>query len=188
MRKTIRRSTRAAMLGLFSIGAIGASAPAAAQEMVFTFQNPSFGGNPFYSEHLLAIAGFDRPTQPTPTTSPEDLLAAQLRAQLTSTLSANILTTIQTAKPGDMGSFTVGNQQIDYSRTATETTVVFTNTKTGETSTLVIPVVQPRTPTPFGSSSAETALMGDSLVPGAPSANPSSNPAGLEISLAPPPL
>ena len=184
MLKTIRHSAQAAMIGLL---AVGASAPAAAQEIVFTFQNPSFGGNPFYSEHLLAIAGFDRPSQPTEVTSPEDLLAAQLRAQLSSTLSANILTTIQTAKPGDMGSFTVGNQQIDYSRTATETTVVFTNTRTGETSTLVIPVVQPRTPTPFGSS-AETTLIGGTVVSGAAPVNSPSSSSGLEIPLGPPPL
>jgi curli production assembly/transport component CsgF len=156
--------------------------------MVHTFRDPSFGGNPFNSEHLLAIAGFDRPAQSTPTTSPEDLLASQLRAQLTSSLSSSILTTIQTAKPGDTGSFTVGSQVISFARTATETTVTFTNTRTGEVSTLVIPVSKTTTPSPFGASpSGESALIGVSQSASQPPLV-NSGAVGLEVSLGPPPL
>lgn len=177
--------------GLCSLALAGlaaSAAPLSAQEMVQTFKNPSFGGNPFYSDHLLAIAGFNRPTQPTESTSPEDLLASQLRAQLTSSLSANILTAIQTAKPGDTGAFTVGAQQISFSRTATETTVTFTNTRTGEVSTLVIPVLRSGTTTPFGSMpSAESVLAstGRAALPAgaAPGAAP-----GLDAMLGPAPL
>lgn len=173
---------------LLIAGLIAVSAPAAAQDLVHTFKDPSFGGNPFNSEHLLAIAGFDRPEQRTEATSPEDLLASQLRAQLTSSLSSSILTTIQTAKPGDTGSFTVGSQIISFTRTATETTVTFTNTRTGEVSTLVIPVAKTTTPSPFGASpSGESALIGVSAL-ARPSPLVDGGEAGLEVPLGPPPL
>lgn len=119
-----------------------AAAPAQAQDLVHHFIDPSFGGNPFYSDHLLAIANIDRPAQPTtPTTTPtqEDLIAQQLQARLLSTLSGNILDSINNAKVGDTGNFALGNQTISFSKTATETTVTFTNTTTGEVNTVVIP-------------------------------------------------
>lgn len=169
---------------IFALASAGAGA--SAQEMVQTFKDPSFGGNPFYSDHLLTIAGYHRPSPPTVVTSPEDLLASQLRAQLTSTLSTNILTTITTAKAGDSGNFTVGSQQISFTKTATETTVTFTNTKTGEVSTIVIPVVKTGTP-PFGSlQSPETALV-NSAQPLSPTLAAREG-SGLEVNLGPPPL
>lgn len=116
--------------------------PAQAQDLVHRFIDPSFGGNPFYSDHLRAIAANDRPAAPTtPTTTPtqEELIAQQLRAQLLSRLSGNILDQIQNAPVGGTGNFTVGTQQISFVRTATATTVTFTNPKTGEVNTVVIP-------------------------------------------------
>ena len=118
------------------------STSAQAQDLVHHFLDPSFGGNPFYSDHLLAIAAIDRPAQqttPTPTPTQEELLAQQLRAQLLSQLSGNILDQIQNAAVGDTGDFTFGNQQVSFTRTAAQTTVTFTNTTTGEVNTLVIP-------------------------------------------------
>jgi curli production assembly/transport component CsgF len=133
--------------------AIASLAPGAAQaqDLVHQFNNPSFGGNPFNSEHLRAIAELDRPKAPTDdagTPSAEELLASQIRSQLTSSLSLTILSTIQNAQPGQSGNFTLGDQRISYVRTATETRVTFFNTRTGVTSELIIPV------NPAGSGSA----------------------------------
>ena len=197
------RWARLSLLALCAACAGGGLAPACAQELSFTFRDPSFGGNPFYSTHLLGIAELSRPAQPSTATSPEDLVASQLRAQLTSSLSANILSTIQAAKPGDSGTFTVGNQQISYARTATQTTVTFTNAKTGETSQLVIPGASSAVATPFSAStspvltgqslgtsavSAEQALMAQSAAAPLPVTPVISSPSGLEVSLAPAPL
>ena len=168
-----RRSRVRLVLGVAigPLAIIGGASAAFAQEIVHTFNNPSFGGNPFYSEHLLAIAGIDRPEAPEEPTEPaptaEELLVAQLRASLTSSLSSNILQTIQTARPGDTGTFVVGAQRISYVRTATETRVTFTNTTTGETSELVIPVRGAPTSTASAASSmsAEQALGANGATP-----------------------
>lgn len=169
---------------------------AGAQELVFSFKDPAFGGNPFNGTYLLDVAGYSRPAQPTTATSQEDLLVAQLKSQLTSSVSTSILTTIQSAKAGDTGKFVEGNETISYSRTATATTVTFTNATTGQTSQLVIPVAQSSAASPFASATTVSpasagATAERSLLAASSSAVPLSTvsgAAGLEISLAPAPL
>lgn len=126
----------AAMALAMTLGAT----PAAAQDLVHRFINPSFGGNPFYSEHLIAVANIHRPSAPTEDTpTDEDLIAQQLRARLLAQLQGNILDSIQNAAVGSSGTFEVGNQTISFTRTATETRITFTNANTGETNTVVLP-------------------------------------------------
>lgn len=157
-----KAAVRYRVAALLALGMAGAFVPAAAQaqELTHRFLNPSFGGNPFYSEHLLGIANIHRPAEPEddeePQT-PEELLVSQIRASLTAQQSSGILTRIQNAQPGDTGTFTVGDQQISFARTATQTTVTFTNTRTGETSQLIIPVAPP-SPNPFPFSNSATPL------------------------------
>ena len=169
-----------------------------AQEMVQTFRDPGFGGNPFNTDYLKATAEYSRPQQTANTPSADDLLASQIRSQLTSTLSADILTRIQTATPGESGSFTLGTQKIDYSRSQTETVVTFTNTVTGVTSKLVIPVAKPRTSFSVSPGQSNAALSGSSAEQAlgaigtaaevSPSKSATTGVVGLELSLGPPPL
>ena len=169
-----------------------------AQEMVQTFRDPGFGGNPFNTDYLKATAEYSRPQQTANTPSADDLLASQIRSQLTSTLSADILTRIQTAAPGESGSFTLGTQKIDYSRSQTETVVTFTNTVTGVSSKLVIPVAKPRTSFSVSSGQSTAAYTGSSaelalgavgtVTEASPSKVAAPGAAGLELSLGPPPL
>jgi curli production assembly/transport component CsgF len=144
---------------LLAGAALFAAGPASAQELVHTFTNPSFGGNPFYSEHLLATAEIHRPTRPEEpaeeTPSEEELLASQLRSQFLSQLSGEIRRRIQTARPGDTGTFELGDQRISFVRTATETQITFVNTRTGETRRVVIPAGS--TTDPFGTAPTQTA-------------------------------
>jgi curli production assembly/transport component CsgF len=175
------------LVALMAAGALGSTA-ASAQELVHRFINPSFGGNPFYSEHLLGIAGIHRPDEPKepgdPAPTQEELLAQQIQARLLSQLSSDILDRIEDAKPGDTGDFTFGNQRVTFTRTATETRVTFLNTTTNESQLVVIPVqgasaaLAAAAGRTAASVSAEQALgaAGSSL---APSAN---------YGLAPPPL
>lgn len=149
------------------------AAPAYAQELSHRFINPSFGGNPFYSEHLRAIAEIDRPNEPEePTEDPpseEELLAAQLRAQFLSQLSGDIRTRIQNARPGDTGDFELGDQRISFVRTQTETQITFVNTRTGETRRVVLPVNPSSSQFAnrgSGRVSAEQALGGGGSLPG----------------------
>ena len=129
--------------GLAPLALIGSASTASAQDLVHGFINPSFGGNPFYGEHLLNIANIHRPAEPeepaAPVPTAEELLVSQLQAQLNSTLSTNILRAIQTAQPGQSGEFLLGGSRINYTRTATATRVTFTNLTTGEVREIVIP-------------------------------------------------
>jgi curli production assembly/transport component CsgF len=122
---------------------VGGASTASAQELVHTFINPSFGGNPFYSDHLRGIAEIHRPDEPeepdSPTPTPEELLVSQLQAQLRATLSSNILRAIQTAQVGQSGEFLVGNSRINYTRTTLGTRVTFTNLETGDVREIFVP-------------------------------------------------
>lgn len=139
------RLTRRAATAALALAALAAVPSAAqAQELVHRFINPSFGGNPFYSEHLLGIANIHRPEQPeeepTPLPTEEETLVNQLRSSLNAQVQSQILDRIRNARPGQSGNFTLGDQQISFTRTATETRVTFVDTKTGETRVIVIPV------------------------------------------------
>ena len=157
-----------------------AAAPSAAeaQELVHRFINPSFGGNPFYSEHLLGIANIHRPDQPEdpeePLPTEEERLVEQLQASLNAQVSSQILDRIRNAQPGQSGEFTLGVQRISFVRTATETRVTFLNTTTGERREIIVPV--PPGSGSFGSTgtalasgrSAEQALGALGTVPNGP--------------------
>lgn len=133
-------SLAAGPLAIMLFGTVGVSA----QELTHRFINPSFGGNPFYSDHLLGIANIHRPKQPEkpgdPPPTEEELIASQIRARLLSQLSGDVLDRIQAAQPGETGQFEFGEQRISFTRTQTETQVTFLNIRTGETQRLTIPV------------------------------------------------
>ncbi len=146
--------TRTAALVCLLMSSVAFAGPAQAQELTHRFLNPSFGGNPFYSDHLLSIANIHRPREPeAPGAEPpseEELIASQVRARLLSGLSSDILTRIESAQPGQSGEFEFGDQRISFTRTRTETLVTFVNTRTGETRRVVIPVNNQTAPS-FGS-------------------------------------
>jgi curli production assembly/transport component CsgF len=155
------------------------SAPALAQDIVQTFRDPAFGGNPFNGDYLLAIANLSRPKEPTdPVTTPteEELLASQIKSQLTSSLSLTVISAIQNAKVGQSGTFTFGDQQITYSKSVSGTNVIFKNTKTGETSEIFVPAPG-STGTPAASARASTVSAEQALAAG-----------GSSVALSLPPL
>lgn len=156
---------------LLAAAATLVATPASAQELVHRFINPSFGGNPFYSDHLFSIANLDRPDQPEepaePVPTEEELIARQIRARFLSNLSSDIIQQIERSQPGQSGEFNFGNQRVSFTRTATETRITFTNTETGVTDTIVVPVrsgsslfaaTAPTPVAPTAAASAERAL------------------------------
>src|SRR3546814_19968060 len=82
-------SSRALLLLSFS----SIAGTASAQDMVYTPINPSFGGNPFNSSHLIGIANaqnnFKDPKRTT-SNSQADIFARQLQSRLLSDLSSQI--------------------------------------------------------------------------------------------------
>ncbi len=169
-------ASRGAIVAVALAALAAAPSAAEAQELVHRFINPSFGGNPFYSEHLLGIANIHRPDAPEepedPVPTEEEQLVAQLQSSLNAQVQSQILDRIRNARPGQTGEFTLGEQRISFTRTATETRVTFVNTRTGERREIVIPVPGANTGTAGVATAArrspEQALGGLGTVPNGP--------------------
>ena len=119
-----------------------AASPAAAQDMVYEPINPSFGGNPFNSAHLLGIANAQNDFKdPSSTTgrSEADIFARQLQSRLLSALSSQIVDAIFGENPQQQGTISFGGQTIDFFRDLDSVTLNITNDETGEVTEIVIP-------------------------------------------------
>ena len=118
-------------------------APAAAQDIVYQPVDPSFGGNPFNSAHLLGIANaqndFSAPSSSSSSSSQADIFARQLQSRLLSALSSQIVDAIFGENPQESGTISFGGQTVDFFRSLDEVTLNITNDDTGEVTTIVIP-------------------------------------------------
>ncbi len=123
--------------------------PAVAQDITYQPIDPSFGGNPFNSAHLLGIANAQNDYKdPAATTnsSQADIFARQLQSRLLSALSSQIVNAIFGENPQESGTISFGGQTITFLRSLTEVTLTITDDDTGEVTTIVIPTfidVQP---------------------------------------------
>jgi curli production assembly/transport component CsgF len=120
----------------------GSSVSAAAQDIVYAPVNPSFGGNPFNSAHLLGIANaqndFKDPKAST-SGSQADIFSRQLQSRLLSALSSQIVDAIFGENPQQSGTIQFGGQTISFVRGLTEVTLTITDDGTGEITTIVVP-------------------------------------------------
>ena len=117
--------------------------PAGAQDLTYQPIDPSFGGNPFNSSHLLGIAGAQNktrdPASTTSTNSQADIFARQLQSRLLSALSSQIVDAIFGENPQESGTISFGGQTINFIRSLDEVTLTITNDETGEVTRIVIP-------------------------------------------------
>ena len=131
-----------AAMALSASSAMMAATDAIAQDIVYQPINPTFGGNPFNSSHLLGIAGAQnkfRDPWATTTQSQADVFARQLESRLLSALSSQIVSAIFGENPQERGTISFGGQTIDFVRSLTEVTLNIRNNDSGETTTIVIP-------------------------------------------------
>ena len=137
------RAQRRLSLGLaISALALAGLSPAAAQDITYQPIDPSFGGNPFNSAHLLGIANAQndyKDPKAASTNSQADIFARQLQSRLLSALSSQIVDAIFGENPQERGTISFGGQTIDFVRSLTEVTLTITNDETGEVTTIVIP-------------------------------------------------
>ncbi|MGE5562285.1 MAG: curli assembly protein CsgF [Bacillota bacterium] len=130
-------------LAAFAAGILFAfSSGASAQQMVYTPINPSFGGNPFNSQHLLGIANaqnnFKDPDAAN-SGSQSDIFARQLQSRLLSALSNNIVNAIFGPNAQNNGTVDFGGQTIAWTRELDQVTVTITDDDTGQVTTIVVP-------------------------------------------------
>jgi len=119
------------------------SAPAVAQDLVHEPISPTFGGNPFNSQHVLGVANANndfRDPRATSSNSQADIFARQLQSRLLSALSSQIVDAIFGDNPQESGTISFGGQTIEFFRTLEEVTLIIKNDTTGEETRIVVPL------------------------------------------------
>ncbi len=125
------------------MGAALMPASTEAQDLTYQPINPSFGGNPFNSGHLLGLANaqndFRDPRATTSSNSQAEIFARQLQSRLLSALSSQIVDAIFGENPQEQGTISFGGQTINFNRSLDSVTLTITDDGTGEVTTIVIP-------------------------------------------------
>lgn len=123
--------------------ALTGAAPAAAQDLTYTPIDPTFGGNPFNSSHLLGIANaqnkFKDPSATGTGQTQAQIFAQQLQSRLLSSLSGQIVNAIFGDNPQQHGTISFGGQTITFDRGLDNVTLNITDDSTGEVTTIVVP-------------------------------------------------
>lgn len=140
---------RAALAAALLLGAgVG---PAGASELVYQPINPSFGGNPFNSSHLLGIANaqndFTAPgsggsTPGSAGLSQGELFARQLESRLLSGLASQVTDAIFGPNPQESGTITFGEQTITFVRGLESIRLTIFDERTGQTTEIEVPSFQ----------------------------------------------
>ncbi len=129
-------------LALAAILLAFAASPSSAQDITYQPVDPSFGGNPFNSAHLLGIANAQN-TYKDPnakaSSSQADIFARQLQSRLLSALSSQITDAIFGDNPQQHGTISFGGQTITFDRGLENVTLTITDDGTGEVTTIVVP-------------------------------------------------
>jgi curli production assembly/transport component CsgF len=123
--------------------ALALAGTAAAQELVYTPVNPSFGGNPFNSAHLLGIANAQDDTEAPSSASGDpqaDLFIRQLQSRLLSGLASEVANAIFGEDPQDYGRVVFGDQTVEFVRGLDSITLTIFDATTGTTTEVVVPI------------------------------------------------
>jgi curli production assembly/transport component CsgF len=117
---------------------------ATASEMKHEFINPSFGGNPFNSSHLLGVANAINPYKdPTAVNSsdPAQQFLRTLQSRLLSAVASQITDLIFGESAQDAGLIKFGDQEIAFVRGADGVTLTITNNLDGSITEIVVPLL-----------------------------------------------
>jgi curli production assembly/transport component CsgF len=124
-------------------------ANSAAGDLVYTPINPSFGGNPFNSSHLMGLANAqnepkrradEAKSQRSSLTSTERFLQ-MLQARLYSSLAQQVSEAIFGENAQQNGTITFQDQQVAFVNTGTEIQLTITDFTTGEVTQIIVPTL-----------------------------------------------
>lgn len=128
--------------GLVACAAL-CGAPLAAQDVVYEPVSPTFGGNPFNSQHVLGVANANndfRDPRAASNNSQADIFARQLQSRLLSALSSQIVDAIFGENPQESGTISFGGQTIEFVRSLENVTITIRDDATGEETRIVVPL------------------------------------------------
>ena len=123
--------------------AVACGTQAAAQDITYEPVSPTFGGNPFNSQHVLGVANANndfRDPRAASSNSQADIFARQLQSRLLSALSSQIVDAIFGDNPQESGTISFGGQTIEFSRSLEEVTIIIRDDATGEETRIVVPL------------------------------------------------
>jgi len=119
---------------------------ASAQDLVYEPVNPSFGGNPFNSAHLLGIATAQDDNEPPVDEMMEEtqaeLFVRQLESRLLSGLAREVTDAIFGDDPQESGVVEFDDQRIEFERGLDSVTVQIFDATTGQTTEIILPIFQ----------------------------------------------
>ncbi len=141
-RKTVKGIVGGTVAVLAGAG-VGAT-PAAASSLIYTPTNPSFGGSPFNSAHLLATAEANnryKDPESKKANDPAQQFVDQVQSRLLSTVATQIADKIFGANPADSGHFVFGDQVIDFVRGVESVTLTIFNSVTNTTTKITLPLL-----------------------------------------------
>lgn len=132
-----------------------ASSSAFAGDLVYTPINPSFGGSPLNSSHLLATASAQREATASDAEVDEmlggtpgggdtgnddaDLFVRQLQGRLLSALAGQVTEAIFGENPQDSGVVTFGDTQVAFDRSLDSISLTITDFTDGSVTRIVVP-------------------------------------------------
>jgi len=132
------------LVGLMAVFVAAPAGAAVSQELVYTPTNPSFGGNPFNSAHLLGIANaqndFEAPRDETMAATQADIFLRQLQSRLLSGLAGDVTDAIFGDNPQDSGVISFGGQTITFMRGVDSVTITIFDSETGTTTEIILPL------------------------------------------------
>ena len=134
---------RSFSIGVVAMTAAACAVPVQAQDLVHEPISPTFGGNPFNSNHILGTANAqNKEKDPNSSTSSSqaDIFARQLQSRLLSSLSSQIVDAIFGENPQESGVVCFGGQTIEFFRSLDSVTLIITNDDTGEETRIVVPL------------------------------------------------
>lgn len=122
--------------------ALGSVSTANAQDLVYEPINPSFGGDPFNSSHLLQLSQQQNDYDDRQRFEPPDAqeqFADSLERRILSRTSQEITNRIFGEDAQDSGNFTVGSQEISFQQVGDQVEVTLRDLDSGATTNLTIP-------------------------------------------------
>jgi curli production assembly/transport component CsgF len=122
---------------------LGAGLNAYADEMVYTPVNPSFGGNPFNSSHLLDTANVQNDHQAPTRESQSDQFMRMLQARLLSAIAGQISDSILGDDALPTGEISYGPQTVSWETVLDSIHITVTDSATGSITEIVIPSSPP---------------------------------------------
>ncbi len=138
-----------------------------AGQLVYTPVNPSFGGNPLNSSHLLSIANAQRDATASDAkktsssssglssspgssqTSDAQLFVQQLQGRLLSALASQVTDAIFGTNPQDSGTVKFGDTTVTFNRSLTSIDLSIYDATTGTTTQISVPQLVTNNNTPI---------------------------------------